>query len=83
MDESARRMIEFIEARLEDRETRVELDTPLVSSGLVDSFALVEVLTRLQEVTNRAIPNGRVAPQDLETVAAMLKMATRFPERKP
>ncbi len=83
MRDHGREMIEFVRSRIQDDPAlRIDLDTPLVSSGLVDSFALVEVLQRLQDVTGRAIPTGRVAPQDLETVSRMLELARRFPEKK-
>jgi acyl carrier protein len=71
-------MIDFLKRQiLHDRSMPLEQDTPLVSSGLVDSFALVEVLLELERVTNRQIPAGRVSPADLDTVRKMLDMAER------
>ena len=61
-----------------DPELTIDLDTPLVSSGLVDSFALVEVLRALERVTGSRIPTGRISPQDLETVRQMLQTAERL-----
>lgn len=52
-------------------------DTSLVSSGLVDSLSLVTLLAKLEEVTARRIPAGRVRPRDLETVRTMLATAER------
>ncbi len=52
-------------------------DTPLVSSGLVDSLALVDILLKLEDVTNLRIPSGKVQPKDLDTVRLMLATALR------
>jgi acyl carrier protein len=72
-------MIDFLISKiLRDPEAQLHEDTPLVSSGLVDSFALVEVLTELERVTNLRIPSGRVSPQDLDTVRKMLLIAARW-----
>ena len=52
-------------------------DTPLVSSGLIDSLSIVTLVTQLESVTGRRIPPGRIRPQDLETVRTMLAAAER------
>ncbi len=79
VDAKSRQMIDFLISKiLRDPEAQLHEDTPLVSSGLVDSFALVEVLTELERVTNLRIPSGRVSPQDLDTVRKMLQIAARW-----
>ena len=79
IDTSSRQMVDFLISKiLRDPEAQLDKDTPLVSSGLVDSFALVEVLTELERVTNLRIPSGRVSPQDLDTVRKMLQIAERW-----
>ena len=35
-------------------------DTPLVSSGLIDSFALIEIFLELQRITGRKVPASKV-----------------------
>ena len=52
-------------------------DTPLVSSGLVDSFALIEMLVELERVTKRRISPGKVGAKDMDTVTLMLATAQR------
>ena len=57
MDTRAKQMIDFlIYEILADPQVELSEDTPLVSSGLVDSFALVEVLMELERVTKLRIP---------------------------
>lgn len=77
-DPRAQAIIEsLLQGVLRKRSIALQEDTPLVSSGLLDSFALVEVLHEVEKVTGRRIPAGRVGPGDFETVARMLAMAER------
>lgn len=63
---------------LVDPSVEIELDTPLVSSGLIDSFSLVELLSVLERVTGCRIPSSRVGPADLDTITKMLQVAERW-----
>ena len=56
----------------------VDTETPLVSSGIVDSFALVEALFELEHITNLRIPAAKVAPADMDTVRKMFETAERL-----
>lgn len=55
----------------------IDLNTPLVSSGLIDSMALVDLLLKLEDLTHRRIPAGKVQPKDMDTVAKMFATAER------
>jgi acyl carrier protein len=57
---------------------QIDEDTPLVSSGLIDSLALVDILLTLEDVTHMRIPAGKVQPKDMDTVALMLGTAQRM-----
>jgi acyl carrier protein len=71
-------MIDFLEQKiLHSAEVELDEDTELLSSGLMDSFALVDVLMELERVTRRRIPRGRVSPENMETVRKMLETAER------
>ena len=77
--DKAQAMIAFLRTRvLRNAPTEILEDTPLVSSGLVDSFALIEVLLQLEKVTGRKISASAVRPSDLDTVAEMLCTAERI-----
>jgi acyl carrier protein len=74
----AEAMIEYVKTQLlTDSSEEITEDTPLVSSGLVDSFALIEVLLELEKVTKRRISPGKVGAKDMDTVALMLRTAER------
>jgi acyl carrier protein len=53
-------------------------DTPLVSSGLVDSFALIEIFLELQRIAGRKVPASKVQAKDMDTVRLMFAMAEKF-----
>ena len=55
----------------------ISADSPLVSSGLIDSLALVNILQKLEDVTHMRIPAGKVQPKDMDTVALMFGTAKR------
>jgi len=75
----SQQMIDYI-AREVIRRPGVEIteDTPLVSSGIIDSLALVNILLQLEDVTHMRIPAAKVQPKDMDTVALMLSTAQRF-----
>jgi acyl carrier protein len=55
----------------------ISADSPLVSSGLIDSLALVNILQKLEDVTHMRIPAGKVQPKDMDTVTLMFRTAKR------
>jgi hypothetical protein len=55
----------------------VNEDTPLVSSGLIDSLALVDILHKLALLTARKISAGKVQPKDMDTLRLMFATAER------
>jgi acyl carrier protein len=55
----------------------IDENTPLVSSGLIDSMALVDLLLKLEDLTHMRIPAGKVQPKNLDTVATMFATAQR------
>ncbi|MGB3579016.1 MAG: hypothetical protein WBA08_22935, partial [Candidatus Sulfotelmatobacter sp.] len=55
----------------------IDENTPLVSSGLIDSMALVDLLLKLEDLTHRRIPAGKVQPKDMDTVLKMFATAER------
>jgi len=58
-------------------------ETPLVSSGLIDSFALIEIFLKLEQITGRKIPAGKVQAKDMDTVQQMLATAYRMGKPRP
>ena len=77
MTSESQQMIEHIVRLLRKPNVTVDEDTPLVSSGLIDSMELVDLLLKLEDVTHMRIPPGKVQPKDMDTVANMFATAQR------
>ena len=71
MTEEAKQMIEHIVRLIRKKGVTLDENTPLVSSGLIDSMALVDLLVKLEDLTHMRIPAGKVQPKDLDTVAKL------------
>ena len=77
LKEYAQRMIDYVVKEVIQRPVELNADTPLVSSGLIDSLALVNILQYLEDVTHMRIPASKVQPKDMDSVALMLATARR------
>lgn len=77
-------MIEHVAHLIRKPEIALDENTRLISSGLIDSMALVDLLVKLEDVTNLRIPPGKVQPKDMDTVTLMFATAQRVGRpRKP
>ena len=77
MNAEEQQMIEHIVRLIRKPEVAIDENTALVSSGLIDSMALVDLLVKLEQLTHMRIPAGKVQPKDLDTVAKMFATAQR------
>jgi acyl carrier protein len=77
MTEQAQQMIEHVIHVIGKPGIEIDEGTPLVSSGLIDSMALVDLLLKLEDLTQTRIPPGKVQPKDMDTVALMFATAQR------
>jgi acyl carrier protein len=79
MNEQAQQVINYIVKEVIRRPgVEISEDTPLVSSGLIDSLALVNILLKVEDVTHMRIPAGKVRPKDMDTVNLMFATAQRL-----
>jgi len=77
MTADAQQMVEYILQLIRKPGVNLDENTPLVSSGLIDSMALVDLLLKLEDITHRRIPAGKVQPKDMNTIALMFATAER------
>ncbi len=75
MSDHAQQLLDFI-ARdlLRGRAGAIDEHTPLVSSGLIDSLAQVDLVVRLEQISGTRLGPGMISPEDLETVDRMLEV---------
>jgi acyl carrier protein/D-alanine--poly(phosphoribitol) ligase subunit 2 len=52
----------------EDDETELTCETPLISSGVVDSFSMISLKVFLEKKFNIQIPDTKATPEAFDTV---------------
>jgi len=62
----------------EDAEEEINENTPLISSGIVDSFSMVSLKTFLEKKFNIKIPDDKATPDAFDTVNNMLNLLKEF-----
>jgi acyl carrier protein len=78
MTEQAQAIRDYIrQVIIGDEQVQIDEDTPLVSSGLIDSMALVDILGKLEDVTDMRIPAGKVQAKDMDNIRQMFATAAR------
>jgi acyl carrier protein len=82
MTAEAQQMIEHIVRLIRKPDVKIDENTPLVSSGLIDSMALVDLLLKLEDLTHMRIPPGKVHPKDMDTIASMFATAQRVGKQR-
>ncbi|MFZ0313709.1 MAG: acyl carrier protein [Candidatus Korobacteraceae bacterium] len=77
MTPEAQQMANYIVELIRKPGVLIDESTPLVSSGLIDSMALVDLLVKLEDLTHMRIPPGKVQPKDMDTINLMFATAQR------
>ncbi len=62
----------------EDADQEVTENTPLISSGIVDSFSMVSLKTFLEKKFNIKIPDEKATPEAFDTVNNMINLLKEF-----
>ncbi len=68
----------YISEKVMKGKAAITEDTPLVSSGLIDSFALIDIFMELQRIAGRKVPASKVQAKDMETVRLMFAAVEKF-----
>jgi acyl carrier protein/D-alanine--poly(phosphoribitol) ligase subunit 2 len=68
----------------EDEAEEMTLDehTPLISSGIVDSFSMVSLKRFLEKKYAITIPDAEATPQAFDTVASIVALVDRYVTQK-
>jgi acyl carrier protein/D-alanine--poly(phosphoribitol) ligase subunit 2 len=80
MDEMHKMILEYVKKEYldEDSDAEVTLDTPLISSGIVDSFSMVSLKTFLEKKYKISIPDAKATPEAFDSVNKIAKLVTEF-----
>lgn len=63
---------------LERPDHPLRMDEPLISGGLMDSFALAQFAVFVEDTFGVSIPDNRLTMKDLDTINAMVDMVLSF-----
>jgi acyl carrier protein len=78
-NDQAQQMIEYLVHEVIRRPgVQITEDTRLLSSGLIDSLAVVNILLKLEDITQMRIPAGKVQPKNMDTINLMFATAQRL-----
>ena len=62
---------------LEDEDEDISYDTPLISSGYVDSFSMVSLLVFLENKFKIKIPPSKATPEAFDTVNSIVTLVNQ------
>lgn len=80
MDEQKKVILDYVIAEYvdEDDDIEVDLDTELISGGLVDSFSMVSLKRFLEKKYSIQIPDADASPEAFDTVNKISALVDRF-----
>ena len=62
---------------MEDEDEEITYDTPLISSGYVDSFSMVSLLVFLENKFKIKIPPSKATPEAFDTVNSIVALVNQ------
>jgi acyl carrier protein len=62
----------------EDDDIELDVDTPLISSGIVDSFSMVSLKRFLEKKYAISIPDADASPEAFDTVTKIVSLVKRM-----
>lgn len=79
-DEMKEMILEYVidEYVDEDEDDEVGYDTPLISSGIVDSFSMVSLKVFLEKKYKISLPDNEATPEAFDTVNKICELVLRF-----
>jgi len=63
---------------LEDEDEEINYDTPLISSGYVDSFSMVSLLVFLENKFKIKIPSDKATPEAFDSVNNIVALVNKY-----
>jgi len=61
----------------EDDDEEIECDTPLISSGIVDSFSMVSLKVFLEKKYQIKLPDDEATPEAFDTVNSIIALVNK------
>jgi acyl carrier protein len=75
-------LLHFIRTDLAGNDAhQIDEQTPLIDSGLIDSMALMRLISFVEERTSVRIPDDEVVPDNFQTVSDIALLVSRIRAR--
>jgi acyl carrier protein len=80
MEEIKEIVLEYVQDEYleEDDDREVDMDTPLISGGIVDSFSMVSLKRVLENKYGIQIPDADATPEAFDSVEKIAVLVERF-----
>jgi len=80
MDPAKQMIIDYVKKEFLDEDSDMEVTetTPLISSGIVDSFSMVSLKTFLERKYKISIPDDKATPEAFDSVNKIMDLLKEF-----
>jgi acyl carrier protein len=80
MDDAKKTIIDYVKKEFleDDSDMEIKEDTPLISSGIVDSFSMVSLKTFLERKYKIQIPDAKATPEAFDSVNNIISMLKEY-----
>jgi len=80
MDEMHKAVLDYVidEYLEEDEADEIDVDSPLISAGIVDSFSMVSLKLFLENKYDVQIPDKDASPEAFDSVRSICDVVTRI-----
>jgi len=79
MDEMIETVLEYVRDEYVDDDDDVDVgpDTPLITSGIVDSFSMVSLKSFLERTYSITLPDAEATPEAFDTVHSIVALVKK------
>lgn len=78
-EEMKKLILEYVmKEYIDDEDTIINYDTPLISSGYVDSFSMVSLLVFLENKFRIKIPSNKATPEAFDSVNNIVSLVSLY-----
>ena len=79
LDETKALILNYIRKEfMDEEEVDLNYDTPLISSGYIDSFSMVSLLVFLENKFKIKIPPGKATPEAFDSVNKIVALVNQY-----
>jgi len=80
MDEMQKAVLDYVKNEYldEDDDEEITVDTPLISSGIVDSFSMVSLKVFLEKKYGVQIPDAKATPEAFDSVRSIVAVVNEI-----